>query len=69
VQLDHLNRHFMDIIKIAVSVRKEAEKDLKVPFDNFESSLFRLYRNRIFGWSRGRKFVRSALQPLEKSLY
>jgi len=48
VPFDHLNGRFIDLKKAAFSVGQEAENESAIP--QRESSLFRLYPNRILGW-------------------
>jgi len=64
-----LNRLFVDLKKVAFSVGQETEKLLQSAVQQLELSLFTIHPNLIFGCSRGRKCVPSALQPPEKSLY
>jgi len=63
VLFDHLNRRFIDLKKVDFGSSRN-RKWLQSDIRQLESSLFRLHPNRILGWSRGRKWVRSALQPL-----
>jgi len=69
VSCDALKHRFLDFTKVAFWVGQEEENEFPVPGTNLKHRFSQQYQRRILGFSRGRKLLLRAIQPLESSLY